>query len=93
MSFLQELLSQWVQWPTEEHQNDPTLEALCTALRSRLVGLGSLAEELEREMKQYAAGKKCTKFNSHFLSPSFQFLFMYYRIYSNRSRTSISSHP
>ena len=58
VSYLQELLSQWVQWPTEEHQNNPTLGALCTALRSSLVGLGSLAEELEREMKQYATGKK-----------------------------------
>ena len=93
VSYLQELLSQWVQWPTEEHQNNPTLGALCTALRSSLVGLGSLAEELEKEMKQCAAGKKCAKFNSNFLLPSFQFLFMYYRIYSNRSRTSIISRP
>ena len=61
VSYLQELLSQWVQWPTEGHQNNPTLGALCTALRSSLVGLGSLAEELEKEMKQCAAGKKCTK--------------------------------
>ena len=73
VSYLQELLSQWVQWPTEEHQNNPTLGALCTALRSSLVGLGSLAEEVEKEMKQCAAGKRCTKFNSHFLSPSFSF--------------------
>jgi hypothetical protein len=51
VSYLQELLSQWVQWPTEEHQNNPTLGALCTALRSSLVGLGSLAEEVEKEMK------------------------------------------
>ena len=57
VSYLQELLNQWVQWPTEEHQNNPTLEALCTALRSSLVGLGSLAEEVEKEMKHYATGK------------------------------------
>ena len=57
MSYLQELLSQWVQWPTEEHQNNPTLEALCTALCSSLVGLGSLAEEVEKEMKQCNTGK------------------------------------
>jgi hypothetical protein len=56
VSYLQELLSQWIQWPTEEHQNNPTLGALCTALRSSLVGLGGLAEEVEKEMKQYAAG-------------------------------------
>ena len=52
VSYLQELLSQWVQWPTEEHQNSPTLQALCAALQSPLVGLGSLAEEVEKEMKQ-----------------------------------------
>jgi hypothetical protein len=57
VSYLQELLSQWVQWPTEEHQNNPTLGALCTALRSSLVGLGGLAEEVEKEMKQCATGK------------------------------------
>ena len=91
VSYLQELLSQWVQWPTADHPSHPTLGALCTALRSSLVGLGSLAEEVEGEMKQCATGKKCTKFNSNFLSHSFQFLFTYYRIYSNRSRTSISS--
>ena len=56
-SYLQELLSQWVQWPTEEHQNNPTLDALCTALRSRLVGLGALAEEVEKKMKQRATGR------------------------------------
>ena len=58
VSYLQELLSQWVQWPTEEHQKYPTLGALCTALRSSLVGLGSLAKEVEKEMKQYTAGKQ-----------------------------------
>ena len=58
VSYLQELLSQWVQWPTADHPSHPTLGALCTALRSRLVGLGSLAEEVEKEMKQCAAGKK-----------------------------------
>ena len=57
VSYLQELLSQWLQWPTEEHQNNPTLGALCTALRSSLVGLSSLAEEVEKEMKQYDTGK------------------------------------
>jgi hypothetical protein len=57
VSYLQELLSQWVQWPTEEHQNNPTLGALCTALRSSLVGLGGLAEDIEKEMKQCAKGK------------------------------------
>ena len=57
VSYLQELLSQWVQWPTADHPYDPTLGALCTALRSSLVGLGSLAEELEKEMMQCTTGK------------------------------------
>ena len=54
VSYLQELLSQWVQWPTTEHLNYPTLEALCAALQSPLVGLGSLALEVDKEMKEYA---------------------------------------
>ena len=58
VSYLQELLSQWVQWPTADHPSHPTLGALCTALRSSLVGLGTLAEEVEKKMKQCAAGKK-----------------------------------
>ena len=57
VSYLQELLSQWVQWPTADHPSHPTLGALCTALRSSLVGLGSLAEEVEKEMKQCTTGK------------------------------------
>ena len=52
LSYLQEVLCRWVQWPTTEHPNSPTLEALCAALRSPTVGLGSLAEEMEKEMKQ-----------------------------------------
>ena len=57
VSYLQELLSQWVQWPTTEYPNIPTLEALCVAL-SPLVGLGSLAKDLEKECtgKQVYAG-------------------------------------
>ena len=52
------LLSQWVQWPTENHPTRPTLRALCETLRSAIVGLGSLAEELEREvMCSATAGK------------------------------------
>ena len=57
VSYLQELLSQWVQWPTNEHPNNPTLEALCAALQSPLVGLGSLAKDVEKEIKQ-CAGKQ-----------------------------------
>ena len=55
--YLTELLNQWIQWPTENHPNKPTLRALCEALRSSLVGLGSLADEVEREMGKYLTGK------------------------------------
>ena len=57
-SFLQELLSQWVQWPTLSHPTKPTLRALCTSLRSSLVGLGSLADKVEKEMKLSLTSKE-----------------------------------
>lgn len=41
-----ELLSQWTQWPTADHPQDPTMERLCYALRSGLVGLGAIANVL-----------------------------------------------
>ena len=50
LSYLQELLSLWIEWPTEDHPHLPTLKALITALRSSLVGLGRLADELEDKM-------------------------------------------
>ena len=56
-SYLTELLCQWVQWPTADHPIKPTLGALCKTLRNPLVGLVSLAERVEREMKRYIAGK------------------------------------
>ena len=56
-SYLTELLSQWVEWPTVNHPTKPTLEALCETLRSSVVGLGSLAEKVEREMKCHMIGK------------------------------------
>ena len=51
-SWLKELLSQWVQWPTLSHPTKPTLRALYTSLRSSLVGLGSLADKVEMKVKQ-----------------------------------------
>ena len=57
-SFLTELLSQWVQWPTVNHPIKPTLGALCETLRSSLVGLGNLAEIVEKEIKCSTTGKK-----------------------------------
>ena len=65
-SYLQELLSQWVQWPTTDHPSHPTVRALCTALRSSLVGLGSLADEVEKEMKQRATGKICSNLSNNY---------------------------
>ena len=56
-SYLTELLSKWVQWPTENHPTKPTLSTLCEALRSSSVGLGSLAELVEREMTYPTTGK------------------------------------
>ena len=41
-----ELLSQWSQWPTADHSDVPTMERLCDALRSGLVGLGAQANDL-----------------------------------------------
>jgi hypothetical protein len=56
-SFLRTLLGQWVQWPTKEHPTKPTLKALCEALSATLVGLGNLAEQVERELKYSSTGK------------------------------------
>ena len=57
VSFLRTLMSQWVQWPTKDHPTRPTLEALCEALRGSLIGLGRLAEQVERELKCSSTGK------------------------------------
>ena len=43
---LTELLSQWSQWPTVDYPQPPTIERLCDALRSSLVGLGAEANSL-----------------------------------------------
>ena len=61
-SYLTELLSRWVQWPTDDHPTKPTLEALCKTLRSSLVGLGQLAEKVEREMKSIGVSNIKSKF-------------------------------
>ena len=57
VSFLQKLLSQWVQWPTDSHRAKPTLQALCETLRTSYVGLGGLAEKVEKELKYSVNGK------------------------------------
>ena len=56
-SFLRTVLEQWIQWPTKDHSTKPTLKALSEALRGSLVGLGSLAEQIERELKCSNDGK------------------------------------
>ena len=50
-SYLIELLSQWVQWPTKKHPTKPTLGAFCSTLRN-YVNLGSLAETVQIGMNQ-----------------------------------------
>ena len=56
-SYLAELLSQWMQWPTVNHPQKPTLRTRCEALRSSHVRLGSLAEKVKSEMRDSNAGK------------------------------------
>ena len=43
---LRELLTQWSQWPTKDHPQPPTLEALCDALQGSLVNLGAVANDI-----------------------------------------------
>ena len=43
---LQALLTQWSQWPIADHSDTPTMERLCDALRSGMVGLGATANDL-----------------------------------------------
>ena len=47
-SYLQTLLEDWVMWPNEAHNTQPTLSSLCNALRGTLVGLGALANDVEK---------------------------------------------
>ena len=43
---LKKVLCKWVQWPTTAHSQTPTMEMLHDALRSDLVGLGAMANQL-----------------------------------------------
>ena len=45
---LTKLLEDWAQWPTKKHPTDPTLESLCNALYSSMVGLGAVAADLNK---------------------------------------------
>ena len=54
---LVEVLSQWSQWPTASHSDVPTMERLRDALRSGLVGLGAVANDLY-ELRHSLPSKK-----------------------------------
>ena len=56
VSYLTKLLSQWVQWPTAKHPTKANLKTLCVTLRSSIVGLGNLADKVEREIKSLKIG-------------------------------------
>ena len=64
---LHELLSQWSQWPTTEHSQDPTMERLCDALRSSLVELGAPASELFENRGNLPSLTKCEHINLKFI--------------------------
>ena len=49
---LKTVLAQWAHWPTNDHPVEPTIEILCNALRSKMVGLGDVADELCQEFKK-----------------------------------------
>lgn len=51
VSYLRDLLSQWVQWSAKDHPTKPSLRELCKTLRSVPVGLGTLAEKVEQKME------------------------------------------
>ena len=52
VQLLSKLLSQWSQWPVDEHLDHPTLEMLCDSLRGGLVRLGAAASDLY-ELKDF----------------------------------------
>ena len=66
---LEELLANWSQWPTADHPDFPTLERLCDALRSEVVGLGAVAARLyERKndlLSQRRTGARLNHMKSH----------------------------
>ena len=43
---LTKLLSEWSEWPTDDHPTKPTLDSLCAALRSGTVKLGGAADDI-----------------------------------------------
>ena len=46
---MRELMEKWCEWPNEDHPDHPTLDKLCGALRSGLVGFGALANTIESD--------------------------------------------
>ena len=57
---LKELLYRWAQWPTDDHLEEPTVDKLCHALRSNVVGLGAVASEIEKE-RSLTSSQLCTE--------------------------------
>ena len=54
--YLSRMLDTWSYWPVENHKQCPTIEALEQALRSKTVGLGSVASELKSNFLQKKSG-------------------------------------
>ncbi len=46
---MRELMMKWCEWPIDDHLDYPTLETLCGALRSGMVGYGALANKIEQK--------------------------------------------
>ena len=46
--FLNKLLENWLQWPCDRHQSEPTVEALFKALRNKTIRFGALANRVEQ---------------------------------------------
>lgn len=47
VNHLTRMLAYWTEWPTARHKDQPTLEQLCNVLKSKMVGAGKKAIELE----------------------------------------------
>ena len=48
--YLADVLNQWVNWPNVKHPMIPTMDALEMALKSKLVGLGSVSENIRAKL-------------------------------------------
>lgn len=84
LSFFNELLRQWVNWPTLNHPTIPTLGAFITSLRSSIVGLGSQADVVENHCYLVDYRRSPTKSNNKKeVRDSRTGLYMHYQYYYN----------